>query len=60
MGQWQFKDPYRTHLAKDQDPWEGCFKKVRKIDDEMCRGWREEIDTLLIFVSASTGLNVDF
>lgn len=47
---WSIKDAYRTRLPKDGDPWEACFKKVQKLDDEMCRGWREEIDTMLIFV----------
>lgn len=55
---WSIKDPYRTQIPKDGDHWEACFKKVQKLDDEMCQGWRDEIDTMLIFVRSKAILQV--
>ncbi|CAA7267208.1 unnamed protein product [Cyclocybe aegerita] len=46
---WLTGDPYHHYIPKKEDPWQECFKLVLKFDDEMCRGWREEIDTLLVF-----------
>jgi len=37
-------------VPKKGDPWEKCFKKVKDYDEDMCEGWREEVDNLLIFV----------
>ncbi|KIK69274.1 hypothetical protein GYMLUDRAFT_117529, partial [Collybiopsis luxurians FD-317 M1] len=31
------------------DPWTECLNSVRKYDDEKCRGWNQDIDTLLVF-----------
>jgi len=30
--------------------WETMKKGVDKYDEEMCRGWKEDLDTLLVFV----------
>ncbi|KAJ2934147.1 hypothetical protein H1R20_g2900, partial [Candolleomyces eurysporus] len=46
---WQSGDPCHYSIPRKGDPWEECFNQVQKFDDEMCRGWREEIDTLLVF-----------
>ncbi|KAH9478609.1 hypothetical protein JR316_0009066 [Psilocybe cubensis] len=46
---WGTDDPYHYPIPKKDDPWDECFKLVLKFDEEMCRGWREEIDTLLVF-----------
>ncbi|KAF9467945.1 hypothetical protein BDZ94DRAFT_1318466 [Collybia nuda] len=46
---WRSGDPYYYDMPKKGDPWEETFKLVQKFDEEMCRGWREEIDTLLVF-----------
>ncbi|KAJ3507208.1 hypothetical protein NMY22_g16999 [Coprinellus aureogranulatus] len=47
---WQSGDPHHFSVPRKGDPWEESFKQVQKFDEEMCRGWREEIDTLLVFV----------
>ncbi|PPQ92266.1 hypothetical protein CVT25_008574 [Psilocybe cyanescens] len=46
---WDADEPYHHPIPKKDDPWDECFKLVLKFDEEMCRGWREEIDTLLVF-----------
>ncbi|KAK1229110.1 hypothetical protein PQX77_007842 [Marasmius sp. AFHP31] len=46
---WREGDPYRFSPAKHRDPWQECIKLVDKHDDENCRGWKEHIDTLLVF-----------
>ncbi|TEB34327.1 hypothetical protein FA13DRAFT_1729840 [Coprinellus micaceus] len=46
---WQSGDPHHFPIPHKEDHWEGCFKQVQKYDEEMCRGWREEVDTLLVF-----------
>ncbi|KAF9264389.1 hypothetical protein L218DRAFT_1076597 [Marasmius fiardii PR-910] len=46
---WKEGDPYRFSPPKKRDPWEECIKLVEKHDDETCRGWKEHIDTLLVF-----------
>ncbi|KAF8182032.1 hypothetical protein BJ912DRAFT_881960 [Pholiota molesta] len=46
---WFTGDPCRFPLPNEDDPWDQCFKSVMKFDEEMCRGWREEVDTLLVF-----------
>jgi len=35
------------------DGWSTCAKTVQKYDDTVVRNWKEEIDTLLVFVSAT-------
>jgi hypothetical protein len=46
--------PHFHEIPRKGDPWEESFKLVQKFDEEMCRGWREEIDTLLVFVRLPT------
>ncbi|KAF9266354.1 hypothetical protein L218DRAFT_63506 [Marasmius fiardii PR-910] len=46
---WKEGDPYRFAPRRRGDPWEECLKRVDNYDDEMCRGWKEDIDTLLVF-----------
>ncbi|KAG7087170.1 hypothetical protein E1B28_013150 [Marasmius oreades] len=46
---WTEGDPYRFSPPKKRDPWEECIKLVERHDDENCRGWKEHIDTLLVF-----------
>lgn len=48
---WQEGDPYRFSPKRRGDPWEESMKRVDQYDDEMCRAWKEDIDTLLVFVS---------
>ncbi|GAV99271.1 hypothetical protein LENED_000715 [Lentinula edodes] len=46
---WQEGDPYRFSPKRRGDPWEESMKRVDLYDDEMCRGWKEDVDTLLVF-----------
>ncbi|KAF9261601.1 hypothetical protein L218DRAFT_930842, partial [Marasmius fiardii PR-910] len=46
---WKEGDPYRFAPRRRGDPWEECLKRVDNYDDEMCRGWKEDTDTLLVF-----------
>ncbi|KAK7032085.1 hypothetical protein VNI00_013455 [Paramarasmius palmivorus] len=46
---WTEGEPYRFAPKRRGDPWEECLKRVDNYDDEMCRGWKEDIDTLLVF-----------
>ncbi|KAL0063476.1 hypothetical protein AAF712_009680 [Marasmius tenuissimus] len=46
---WKEGDPYRFAPKRRGDPWDECLKRVDRYDDEMCRGWKEDIDTLLVF-----------
>ncbi|KAI0339632.1 hypothetical protein BDW22DRAFT_1422182 [Trametopsis cervina] len=34
---------------KTLKPWAKCLKKLRKYDENLVRGWKEDIDTLLVF-----------
>jgi hypothetical protein len=38
------------------DNWEKCLGAVEKYDNDMCTSWKEEIDTLLVFVRTSSAL----
>ncbi|KAF8183388.1 hypothetical protein BJ912DRAFT_928150 [Pholiota molesta] len=46
---WLSGGPHRYPVPKNGDHWETCIEKVRSYDGEMCDGWREEVDNLLIF-----------
>ncbi|KAJ3767725.1 hypothetical protein FB446DRAFT_315094 [Lentinula raphanica] len=46
---WQEGDTYRFSPKRRGDPWEESMKRVDLYDDEMCRGWKEDVDTLLVF-----------
>ncbi|KAJ4471569.1 hypothetical protein J3R30DRAFT_3710141 [Lentinula aciculospora] len=46
---WQEGDPYRFSPKRRGDPWEESMKRVDLYDDEMCRAWKEDVDTLLVF-----------
>lgn len=37
-----------------QDPVKTVARLVSKYDEEMCKAWLEEIDTLMLFVSRYT------
>ncbi|KAL0568531.1 hypothetical protein V5O48_013459, partial [Marasmius crinis-equi] len=41
--------PYLYHLPQSGDCWKECLKKVDQYDADRCKGWREDIDTLLVF-----------
>jgi hypothetical protein len=42
------------------EPWEELMKEVKKYDKEEVEGWREDIDTLLVFVRAFEVLSTPF
>ncbi|KAJ3794599.1 hypothetical protein GGU11DRAFT_747839 [Lentinula aff. detonsa] len=46
---WQEGDPYKFSPKRRGDPWEESMRRVDLYDDEMCRGWKEDVDTLLVF-----------
>ncbi|KAL0062155.1 hypothetical protein AAF712_010997 [Marasmius tenuissimus] len=46
---WADGGPYFCSPRVKGDPWEPIMKIVDKYDDEMAKGWREDIDTLLVF-----------
>ena len=35
------------------EAWAACAKALREYDEAMIQGWKEEIDTLLVFVSVT-------
>ncbi|KAF9532480.1 hypothetical protein CPB83DRAFT_759418, partial [Crepidotus variabilis] len=35
--------------SEKDDPWEKCYSTVENYDDDLCSGWRDEVDKLLIF-----------
>ncbi|KAK0205554.1 hypothetical protein DFS33DRAFT_1383459 [Desarmillaria ectypa] len=36
-------------ISRTGDPWEVGVNQVEKYDNELCKGWKEDIDTLLVF-----------
>ncbi|KAF9029481.1 hypothetical protein BDZ89DRAFT_720938 [Hymenopellis radicata] len=46
---WRCGDPLHHEIPKSGDPWESCLALTRQYDQDMCRGWNEETDTLLVF-----------
>jgi hypothetical protein len=45
--------PYQF-APKVGDSWEKCLKAVEGYDNDMCTSWKEDIDTLLVFVSPNS------
>ncbi len=37
-------------ISRTGDPWETGVNQIEKYDNELCKGWKEHIDTLLVFV----------
>lgn len=38
----------------ESEPWETLKRSVGKYDEGMCKGWREDLDTMLVFVRRSS------
>ncbi|KAF5360160.1 hypothetical protein D9758_011365 [Tetrapyrgos nigripes] len=57
---WKEGEPYRFAPKRRGDPWEYCMKRVDNYDDEMCRGWNEDIDTLLVFAGLFSASSTAF
>ncbi|KAF5386514.1 hypothetical protein D9757_005877 [Collybiopsis confluens] len=47
---WMAGDQYRYAGSPNTgDHWERMMKRISVFDEEMCKGWREDVDTLLVF-----------
>ncbi|KAF9467420.1 hypothetical protein BDZ94DRAFT_1037892 [Collybia nuda] len=46
---WIPEEPYRTQVPKSNISMEGWLTAMEVADDGMCKGWRDQIDTLIIF-----------
>jgi hypothetical protein len=44
--------PYKYAPTSVGDNWQKCLAAVEKYDNDMCTSWKEDIDTLLVFVRA--------
>ena len=46
------REPRLRHAppGNEEESWQECARLVEKYDAEMCKGYREEIDTLMVFV----------
>jgi len=54
----QCGDPFLYPIpAPGGDPWEHMLKPLLKKDKEQCDAWRDEVQNLLIFVSAFIAQN---
>jgi len=42
--------PYLFLQPVEGDPWERMKFGVDKYDDELCKGWKDDLDTMLVFV----------
>lgn len=52
---WADGDQYRYAVPpRTGDHWERIMKRIDLYDEDICKGWREDIDTLLVFVSLKT------
>ncbi|KAK0219607.1 hypothetical protein EDD85DRAFT_960795 [Armillaria nabsnona] len=41
-------------ISRTGDPWETGVNQIEKYDNELCKGWKEHIDTLLVFTGLFT------
>ncbi|KAF9467410.1 hypothetical protein BDZ94DRAFT_1037163 [Collybia nuda] len=46
---WKLNDPYLTEVPQDEQAMEKWVEAMKESDDGMCRGWTDQIDTLIIF-----------
>jgi hypothetical protein len=47
---WLLGEPRKYAIPEEGDPWERCYQKVKDYDDDLCDGWRDQVEKLLIFV----------
>ena len=45
--------PYTFLEPVDGDPWERMKIGVDKYNGELCKGWKDDLDTILVFVRRS-------
>lgn len=48
---WLPGDPLNFPAPSTGDPWQNWHRRVEDHDNELCRGWKDEIEKILIFVS---------
>lgn len=46
---WLLGEPRKYAIPEEGDPWERCYQKVKDYDDDLCKGWRDQVEKLLIF-----------
>lgn len=47
---WAEGTPIKNMEPYNGDPFSDLKKSVDEHDDELCKGWREELDSMLVFV----------
>ncbi|KAF9264412.1 hypothetical protein L218DRAFT_900680 [Marasmius fiardii PR-910] len=52
--------PYEYNVPHSGDCWKECLKRLDHSDGEMCKNWREDIDTLLVFAGLFSGVVTAF
>ena|SRR5258707_7145987 len=48
---WFLGGPSKYAIPEEGDPWERCYQKVKDYDGNLCQGWTDQVEKLLIFVS---------
>ena len=50
---WNYGDPYENPLSgRKEDPWAVLIRPLVAKDKARCEAWKDEVQNLLIFVSA--------
>lgn len=49
---WQCGDPYQYPVTEKGDQWQMLLKPLLEKDHDQCQSWKDEVQNLLIFVSA--------
>lgn len=51
-GDEQGRSEHGQPVWESSEAWAACAKALREYDEDMIQDWKEEIDTLLVFVSS--------
>ena len=46
-----YGDSFRSRPRRTAKPWRKFVRKLKDYNDNMVKGWKEDIDTLLVYVS---------
>ncbi|KIY67418.1 hypothetical protein CYLTODRAFT_376076 [Cylindrobasidium torrendii FP15055 ss-10] len=57
---WGPDEPPHYHIPKTTDPWKKCRVRVDNYDRVLCRGWADDIDTLLVFAGLFSAIVTAF
>ncbi|TFK37711.1 hypothetical protein BDQ12DRAFT_736218 [Crucibulum laeve] len=57
---WRCQDPLKYPLLRTADPWEDAHKLADGFDKDMCDGWRDEVQNLLIFAGLFSAVVTGF